>query len=129
MHLLVFRLFTNCFVAPKSFTRRLVVSARPELPTPPQSSPEPSAAVVHQNPPRPRYPPELLKHRFVPIGSLPPPANGDVDMDEDTPQVATVSQKGAEHGEKSKKKRKEKEKEKAEAESPPKKKAKKAKAS
>ncbi|PIL26681.1 hypothetical protein GSI_11257 [Ganoderma sinense ZZ0214-1] len=59
------------YQAPHAIARRLVISARPTLPTPPASSPE-SSPVVHQNPPRPRHPPELLKHRFAPLGSLAP---------------------------------------------------------
>ncbi|KAM5542751.1 hypothetical protein V8D89_003712 [Ganoderma adspersum] len=59
------------YQAPHAVSRRLVISARPTLPTPPASSPE-SSPVVHQNPPRPRHPPELLKHRFAPLGSLAP---------------------------------------------------------
>ena len=67
--------------APHAISRRLVISARPSLPTPPASSPE-SSPVVHQNPPRPRHPPELLKHRFAPLGSLAPiEDSGEMDVD------------------------------------------------
>ena len=107
--------------APHPVARRLVISARPSLPTPPASSPE-SSPVVHQNPPRPRHPAELLTHRFVPIGSL-ADENKDVDMDAspaDPKPAPHESRKEAEQGEKSKKKRK------VEVESP-KKKTKKAK--
>ncbi|TBU26084.1 DNA-directed RNA polymerase I subunit RPA34.5-domain-containing protein [Dichomitus squalens] len=57
------------YQAPHPISRRLVISARPSLPTPPASPPE-SSPVVHQNPPRHRHSPELLKHRFAPLGSL-----------------------------------------------------------
>ena len=90
--------------APHPVARRLVISARPSLPTPPASSPE-SPPVVHQNPPRPRHPAELLTHRFVPIGSL-ADENKDVDMDASPagPKPAPhESRKEAEQGEKSKK--------------------------
>ena len=107
-------------IAPHPISRRLVISARPTLPTPPQSSPE-ASPVVHQNPPRPRHPPELLTHRFVPVGSLVDAANEDVDMDAAEPEPeASHARKSAKHEDKSKKKRK------VDAESP-KKKTKKAK--
>lgn len=108
-------------IAPHPISRRLVISARPTLPTPPQSSPE-ASPVVHQNPPRPRHPPELLTHRFVPVGSLVDAANEDVDMDaaEPEPEASSHARKSTKHEDKSKKKRK------VDAESP-KKKTKKAK--
>ncbi|KAI0823906.1 hypothetical protein BC628DRAFT_1420638 [Trametes gibbosa] len=56
------------FQAPKPIARRLVVAARSPLPTP-QSSPD-SHVVSHENPPRPKYPLDLLTHRFMPLGSL-----------------------------------------------------------
>ena len=115
------------YVAPRAISRRLVISARPTLPTPPASSPESSSVVVHQNPPRPRHPPELLKHRFAPLGSL-APVEDSAEMDVDgapasvAQPVASKPQKSkkTEVGEGSKKKRK------GDAESP--KKTKKAKA-
>ncbi|KAI0355091.1 hypothetical protein OH77DRAFT_1590047 [Trametes cingulata] len=72
------------FQAPKPFSRRLVISARPTLPTP-QSSPE-ASRVLHQNPPRPTYPKELLTHRFMPLGSQ-APIEDDAAMDVDVPQA------------------------------------------
>ncbi|KAH9948141.1 hypothetical protein B0H21DRAFT_690642 [Amylocystis lapponica] len=63
------------YQAPKPVARHIVVSARPALPTPEPSS-EPSASgsspPVYKNPPRPRHPTELLKHRFMPMGALAP---------------------------------------------------------
>ncbi|KAI0657208.1 hypothetical protein C8Q70DRAFT_1056094 [Cubamyces menziesii] len=93
------------YQAPKPIARRLVVSARPTLPTP-QSSPE-ASPVSHQNPPRPKYPKELLTHRFMPIGSL-APVEDDTAMDVDEPahtQSAKAQQVG-EDGERPKKKKK-----------------------
>ncbi|RPD59310.1 hypothetical protein L226DRAFT_553723 [Lentinus tigrinus ALCF2SS1-7] len=98
------------YQAPKPITRRLVISARPTLPTPPQSSPE-STPIVHQNPPRPRHPKELLTHHFMPLGSLAPvddSATMDVDSApvEEAPSKASKPHKGAEGADGSKKKRK-----------------------
>ncbi|OSD02086.1 hypothetical protein PYCCODRAFT_1411456 [Trametes coccinea BRFM310] len=98
------------YQAPKPITRRMVISARPTLPTP-QTSPEASPAVSHQNPPRPKYPKELLTHRFMPLGSL-APVEDDAAMDVDVPAVSPVKSKKdsakavAEDGESPKKKRK-----------------------
>ncbi|KAL1947232.1 hypothetical protein VTO73DRAFT_14193 [Trametes versicolor] len=100
------------FQAPKPIARRLVVSARPTLPTP-QSSPE-GSPVLHQNPPRPRHPTELLTHRFMPLGSL-APVEGEteaaMDVDVPTPTHSAKSRKesaqtGGEDGEAPRKKRK-----------------------
>ena len=96
---------TATSLAPKPITRRLVVSARPTLPTP-QSSPE-ASPVTHQNPPRPKYPKELLTHRFMPIGSL-APVEDDTAMDVDEPAhtQSAKAQKVGEDGERPKKKKK-----------------------
>ena len=108
--------------APKPIARRLVVSARPTSPTPPQSSPDP-APVVHQNPARPRYPHELLTHRFMPLGSL-APVDDSAAMEVDpvpvpeSPSKTTKVHKGTEDVDGTKKKRK------GDAGSPKKKKAK-----
>ncbi len=80
-----------CNAAPHAISRRLVISARPTLPTPPASSPE-SSPVVHQNPPRPRHPPELLKHRFAPLGSL-APVEDSAEMDMDTAPIVQPTSK------------------------------------
>ncbi|KAI0737980.1 hypothetical protein C8Q80DRAFT_1125075 [Daedaleopsis nitida] len=69
------------YQAPKPIARRLVISAHPTLPTPPRS-PSESAAMTHQNPARPSYPKEMLKHRFTPLGSL-APVDDSVKMDVD----------------------------------------------
>ncbi|KAI1791508.1 hypothetical protein LXA43DRAFT_418798 [Ganoderma leucocontextum] len=93
------------YQAPHAISRRLVISTRPTLPTPPASSPG-SSPVVHQNPPRPRHPPELLKHRFAPLGSL-APVEDSTEMDVDpapTSQPSKSSKTDAAEG--SKKKRK-----------------------
>ncbi|KAI0078966.1 hypothetical protein K474DRAFT_747019 [Panus rudis PR-1116 ss-1] len=61
-------------IAPKLPIRHLVVSTRPTLPTPEPSSDSSSDAppphTLMQNPPRPSYPKEVLKHRFLPYGSV-----------------------------------------------------------
>ncbi|KAI0648400.1 hypothetical protein C8Q79DRAFT_955302 [Trametes meyenii] len=87
------------YQAPKSIARCLVISARPTLPTP-ESSPE-SSRVLHQNPPRPTYPKEILTHRFMPIGSL-APVEDDVVMDVDVPP-SSQRDKSHKHHEKSEK--------------------------
>ncbi|KAI8999123.1 hypothetical protein BD414DRAFT_387192, partial [Trametes punicea] len=98
------------FQAPKPIARRLVITARPTLPTP-QSSPEVSH-VSHGNPPRPKYPKELLVHRFMPLGSL-APVEDSATMDVDVPSISQPAKSRkekartvGEDGEESKKKRK-----------------------
>lgn len=99
-------------LAPKPIARRLVVSARPTLPTP-QSSPE-GSPVLHQNPPRPRHPTELLTHRFMPLGSLAPiegETEAAMDVDVPAPTQSSKSRKesanaAGEDGEAPRKKRK-----------------------
>ncbi|KAI0373188.1 hypothetical protein BV20DRAFT_962986 [Pilatotrama ljubarskyi] len=97
------------YQAPKPISRRLVISARPTLPTP-QSSPEASPA-SHENPPRPKYPKELLTHRFMPLGSQ-APVEDDTAMDVDAHVTQGSSshkesrKTGGEEGEAPKKKRK-----------------------
>jgi len=57
--------------APKPIARHLVISAQDITPTPDSSLIAASdSARTYQNPPRQSYPKELLKHRFVPYGSL-----------------------------------------------------------
>ncbi|KAI0692228.1 hypothetical protein BC835DRAFT_1278121 [Cytidiella melzeri] len=60
------------YVAPKIPTRHVVLSARPPSPSlhSQTSAGEDMSWSRQQNPPRPSYPKELLKHRFVPFGSL-----------------------------------------------------------
>lgn len=77
-------------LAPKPIARHLVVTARPALPTLESSleqSTSNSASPVCKNPPRPRYPRELLKHRFMPLGSLAPTADS-----VDSPESMDVDQ-------------------------------------
>lgn len=38
-----------------------------------------------QNPPRPSYPKEMLKHRFLPVGAETPAPHGSGSMDVDAP--------------------------------------------
>lgn len=43
---------------------------------------------AYKNPPRPRYPLEVLKHRFVPLGALAPTDEQEaMDVDQPTPVV------------------------------------------
>ncbi|KAI0696550.1 hypothetical protein C8T65DRAFT_832752 [Cerioporus squamosus] len=98
------------YQAPKPIARRLVISARPTIPTPPQSSPG-SSPVLHQNPARPRHPKELLTHRFMPLGSLAPvDDSAAMDVDpvpaEESPSKTPKPRKDAEGADGSKKKRK-----------------------
>ncbi|KAJ3553067.1 hypothetical protein NM688_g3821 [Phlebia brevispora] len=60
------------FTAPEITTRHIVLSARPELPSSelPDAENADMSWSTQQNPPRPSYPAELLKHRFMPYGSL-----------------------------------------------------------
>lgn len=52
-------------------TRHLVISTKSSLPTPdPSSDSDMPYQAIHQNPPRHSYPREILKHRFMPTGSL-----------------------------------------------------------
>ncbi len=97
---------TRARPAPKPIARRLVISARPTIPTPPQSTPG-STPVLHQNPARPRHPKELLTHRFMPLGSL-APVDDSAAMDVDSPAVGDAPKlhKDAEGADGSKKKRK-----------------------
>ncbi|EJF62725.1 hypothetical protein DICSQDRAFT_169114 [Dichomitus squalens LYAD-421 SS1] len=92
------------YQAPHPISRRLVISARPSLPTPPASSPE-SSPVVHQNPPRHRHSPELLKHRFAPLGSL-APANDSAAPAPEAPTAKSSKLQRTDVVEGSKKKRK-----------------------
>lgn len=78
-------------VAPDVTTRHIALSARPTEPT--KVSDTENADIswsTHQNPPRPSYPKELLKHRFMPYGSLAPTEKAADAMDVDEPS-ATAS--------------------------------------
>jgi len=57
----------NLYPAPKPIARHIIVSAQPQKPS---TSDSPSQNTSLKNPPRHKYPPELLKHRFMPYGSL-----------------------------------------------------------
>ena len=56
-------------LAPKPIARHLVLAAQPVKPTMDETSSE-----TFKNPQRPSYPKELLKHRFMPYGSLTKPS-------------------------------------------------------
>ncbi|KAJ7272803.1 hypothetical protein C8J57DRAFT_1434869 [Mycena rebaudengoi] len=58
--------------APRGIARHVVVSAQAVKPTPDpaHTGDSPSARPVYKNPPRECHPKELLKHRFMPYGSL-----------------------------------------------------------
>ncbi|KAF9009580.1 hypothetical protein BDQ17DRAFT_1235514 [Cyathus striatus] len=55
------------YPAPKPITRHILVSAQTVEPT---HDAEKTGPQTYQNPPRPSYAKELLKHKFMPIGSL-----------------------------------------------------------
>ncbi|KAG6331030.1 hypothetical protein ID866_8061 [Astraeus odoratus] len=74
-------------IAPKPIARHLVVSAQPTAPTPPEHSP-----IVHQNPARPSYPRDVLKHHFVPYGAR---SQGNGTTLEETMEVDTMPAVGA----------------------------------
>ena len=88
-------------LAPKPIARHLVVSAKDISPTPNSSIQAVSdSARTYQNPPRQSYPKELLKHRFMPYGSLigndDSGATQDVDVDmEADGEKGTTAQEGA----------------------------------
>lgn len=52
------------YIAPKDIARHLIVTAQPSRASPPEHP-----SILHQNPPRPSYPKELLRHHFVPYGA------------------------------------------------------------
>jgi hypothetical protein len=57
--------------APKAITRRLVVTAQHAHPTPLEDGNGViQLEVLMQNPPRPSYPEDVLKHKFMPYGSV-----------------------------------------------------------
>ena len=94
-------------VAPDLPTRRLVLSARPPKPTPDlsDSTNKDMSWSTQQNPPRPAYPKEMLKGRFLPAGSLAPiPAQTDA-MDVDEPAKKPISTAQEDSGSKSKKRK------------------------
>ncbi|KAJ7494377.1 hypothetical protein B0H11DRAFT_934214 [Mycena galericulata] len=59
------------YAAPTPIARTIVMAAQDAKPTPDASNPAaPNARPVYKNPPRERHPKELLKHRFLPYGSI-----------------------------------------------------------
>ncbi|KAH9914455.1 uncharacterized protein B0H18DRAFT_1045048 [Fomitopsis serialis] len=71
------------YQAPQPIARHIVVTAKPEAPTPVADAND-AEDTLYKNPPRPRYPLEVLKHRFMPLGSLAStgaPDAMDVDLD------------------------------------------------
>jgi len=71
----------------KPISRHLVITAKPSIPTPEPSAAESGsdpAEPYYKNPPRYRYPAEVLKHRFMPTGSLagPPGTLESMDVDQ-----------------------------------------------
>ncbi|KIJ63359.1 hypothetical protein HYDPIDRAFT_29611 [Hydnomerulius pinastri MD-312] len=50
--------------APKAIARHIIIAAQPPIPAVPEHQP-----IVHQNPPRPSYPKDVLKHHFTPYGA------------------------------------------------------------
>ncbi|KAI5118318.1 hypothetical protein M0805_006602 [Coniferiporia weirii] len=84
------------FPAPKPIVHHLVLTAQPVLPTPPPSSPGAPDAVSYKSPARYQYPKHLLKHRFLPTGTIHEslkPTEGIESMDVDQDQPDQTSQK------------------------------------
>ena len=91
------------FKAPKPIARRLVIS--PQAPTPTQA--ENAPPITYQNPPRPSYPPEVLKHRFAPYGASTTIRDDDeTGMDIDTEEVPKKKKQKTGDGESPKKSKK-----------------------
>ncbi|KAK2460684.1 hypothetical protein APHAL10511_007154 [Amanita phalloides] len=57
------------YAAPKPISRHVIITAQPAHAQPAAEGGEAPVTIL-QNPPRHSYPPELLKHRFMPYGSL-----------------------------------------------------------
>ncbi|KAF9019761.1 hypothetical protein BDZ89DRAFT_1072784 [Hymenopellis radicata] len=84
---------SEMYLAPRAIARRLVITASPAKPA------TPDTAVPTQNPPRPVYPKEVLKHSFKPYGAgLGAAASEDNVMEVDEPPVPP--KKGKDKGEK-----------------------------
>ena len=79
--------------APKITTRHIVLSAHAVEPSKDVPETEDMSWSTGQNPPRPSYPKEVLKHRFMPYGSLAPAQDGPASMDVDTPSESPKSKK------------------------------------
>lgn len=93
---------TKFYSAADMPVRRIVLSARAPQPSLESSDEsEDRSWATLQNPPRPAYPKELLKHRFLPVGAETPAPQGEDGMDVDAP-----AQKSTEDTETKSKKRK-----------------------
>ena len=83
------------YTVPKITTRHIVLSAQPSSPdvSVPEGENVDMSWSTGQNPPRPSYPKELLKHRFMPYGSLAPSkdhaSSMDVDSQHDVPPLVS----------------------------------------
>ncbi|KAL4075307.1 hypothetical protein V8B97DRAFT_1867367 [Scleroderma yunnanense] len=92
-------------LAPNAITRHIIVSAHPPTPTPQEHQP-----IVHQNPTRPSYPKDVLKHQFVPYGARSQPnettVEGPMEVDGNIPIVPVPQEKGIDEKESKGKKRK-----------------------
>ena len=84
-------------IASKPFVHHLLVSAQLVVPTPYESSsstggtqPSIMTGPPYKNPPRQSYPKEVLKHQFMPYGSLVNVTNNGNEMDIDTHEEGTV---------------------------------------
>jgi hypothetical protein len=71
--------------APKPIARHIIISAQPAQPSTTIDSA--STEITLTNPPREKYPPELLTHRFMPYGSL-VKTSTDHDDNEDESEIA-----------------------------------------
>ncbi|KAF8801410.1 hypothetical protein BYT27DRAFT_7198187 [Phlegmacium glaucopus] len=83
------------YPAPKPFTHHLLISAQSVVPTPYASSssstqPSEMTGPPYKNPPRQSYPKEVLKHQFMPYGSLVNVTNNDDEMDTETHEGMNV---------------------------------------
>ena len=99
--------------APEIPTRRIVVTARPAQPSiEPSENTNDMSWSTFQNPPRPAYPKEVLKHRFLPVGAETPTAGDEDTMEVDMPTPSPpkpsspAKHKAEDHGESKAKKRK-----------------------
>jgi hypothetical protein len=86
MPFLILSILLTSIAAPKSFEHHIVISGHAALPTPPTSSPEAPEPTFMQDPERYRHPLDLLKHRFLPIGST--DATGTKSSDENDTAMA-----------------------------------------
>ena len=80
-------------VASKPFAHHLLISAQSVVPTPcaPSAGDPQSTGPPYKNPPRQSYPKELLKHQFIPYGSLVNvTTNDNIKMDIDNHQEKVV---------------------------------------